>query len=159
MEFEGYLPIPGFPDYLVSEDGLIYSTKSNKFLSQKIAGENYLSVGLYKNGKRKHFFVHQLVAMAFLGHKPCGWTKVVDHINDDRTDNRAANLRIVTQRENTSKHPRGKSKFMGVSKSSCGRYWVSSIHINGKKKTIGVYKSELEASNSYKEYKLSQGVF
>jgi hypothetical protein len=44
----------------------------------------YISVSLSLNGKLKLFSVHQLVAMAFLNHKPNGNTLVVDHIDGDQ---------------------------------------------------------------------------
>lgn len=46
-------------------------------------------------------YVHRLVAEQFLGPKPA-WAEQVDHINSDKTDNRAENLRWVTRKENNS---------------------------------------------------------
>lgn len=48
------------------------------------------------------WYVHRLVAEAFLGEQPDGADQV-DHLNDVRTDNRASNLRWTTRRENNSK--------------------------------------------------------
>ncbi len=102
MTEEIYKSIPGYENiYEVSNYG---NVKSIKFGKEKILKPNktrtgYLQVGLLKDGRKK-IGVHQLVAMAFLNHTPCGMELVIDHINDIKSDNRIINLQVVTQREN-----------------------------------------------------------
>lgn len=72
-----------------------------KTLSIQKVNSGYLIVDLYKNDKSTKFLVHRLVGMAF--QDICGqYIKEleVDHINKDRTDNRAINLHWVTRTEN-----------------------------------------------------------
>ena len=72
-----------------------------KILSLQKVNSGYLIVDLYKNDKSIKFLVHRLVGMAF--QDICGqYIKEleVDHINTDRTDNRAINLHWVTRTEN-----------------------------------------------------------
>lgn len=60
----------------------------------------YLKVGLSKNGKTKHYFVHRLVAEAFipnLENKPC-----VNHKDCNKENNNVNNLEWVTHKENNS---------------------------------------------------------
>ena len=63
--------IEGFPNYLISSLGRIWSKYSNKWLTptKNIKG-NYIR--LYINlGRKNRFYVHQLVANAFLpNHQP-----------------------------------------------------------------------------------------
>jgi DNA-binding transcriptional regulator YiaG len=88
--------------YSVTRDGMIWSHKSNKFLRHTFV-KNYARVGLRdsKNGQeRKQYLVHRLVAESYIPNpddKP-----EVNHINSDRTDNRAKNLEWATRQENNS---------------------------------------------------------
>lgn len=53
---------------------------------------------LSKNGRKKYFYVHNLVANAFLGVKPKRHD--VDHIDKNRTNNNISNLRHQTYKQN-----------------------------------------------------------
>jgi len=113
----------------------------------------YLYVGLCKDQKRTKFKNHQLVAMAFLGHKPNGTNKVVvDHINGVKTDNRLENLQLITNRENGSKDRKGgTSKYVGVCWHKSHNKWVANIYINGIQKTLGFFINEYEAHLAYQK--------
>lgn len=130
---------------------------SFKLIKEKIRkncndGKGYLSIIICLNYKIKRFNIHQLVAMAFLGHEPCGHKLVVDHINGIKTDNRVENLQIITQRENLSKDKKGyTSKYTGVSWAKNINKWVSQIEINGIKMCLGNFNTELEAHLVYQE--------
>lgn len=78
---------------------------------RKTSLRSYSMVTLCKGGVSKNFYVHRLVADAFLGVKPKGL--VTDHINGDKYDNRLCNLRYVTTRQNVcysekTRSPQGK---------------------------------------------------
>lgn len=116
----------------------------------------YLIIGLHKEGKVKTKLIHQLVAIAFLNHKPNGLNMVVNHINFIRSDNRIENIEIVTHRQNSNqKHLKSSSKYTGVSWCNTSKKWVSSISINNKKKTLGRFLNEYEAHLAY-ENKLKE---
>ena len=104
MEEEIWKPIKDFEGYYeVSNIGRVKSlnyrgTGKEKILKNIEDYKGYLEVGLTKNGKRKQFKVHRLVAEAFIPNpenKPC-----IDHINTVKNDNRVENLRWVTYKEN-----------------------------------------------------------
>jgi hypothetical protein len=122
-----------------------------KILKPSKDGWGYLKVVLYYNGSKKNFKIHQLVAMAFLNHKPDGTQNlVVDHINDVKTDNRVENLQIVTQRYNCCKtQGRYTSKFKGVDWFKKRNKWRAAITINGKRKHLGLFNCEEEAAKAY----------
>jgi hypothetical protein len=144
------------PDYNgIYEVSNLGNVKSLRFNKEKIlkggintTGYNYVTI--FKSNIKKNFCNHQLVAMAFLNHIPCGHNLVIDHINDIKTDNRLENLQIVTQRFNVKKtQDRYSSKYKGVSWSKQSKKWQSSITINGKTKHLGYFKCELAAHITY----------
>ena len=78
-------------------------SRNNNFRSRQrgYTYENYLEVQLYKDGKHRDYYVHKLVAEAFIGPRPAGL--VTDHKNGNKRDNRASNLQYITQAENKRK--------------------------------------------------------
>tara|TARA_R110002126_G_scaffold209929_1_gene356508 strand:+ start:1031 stop:1501 length:471 start_codon:yes stop_codon:yes gene_type:complete len=78
----------------------------------------------------------------------------IDHININPLDNRIENLRVVNHRQNMrnqKKKENCSSKYIGVHKN--GKKWFARITIDGKKKHLGSYDTEKEASEVYeKEY-------
>ena len=121
-----------------------------RMLKPIINGYGYLVLNLYKNGKRKSLYIHQLVAMAFLEHTPNGHKIVVDHIDNDKSNNRLENLQLISNRQNTSKDRKGySSKYVGVAWYEAKSKWISQIMINGKLKYLGLFTNELEAAEAY----------
>jgi len=151
---EIFKPIPDFPDYEVSNKGNVRSFKTGKghLLSKAISNKGYPVVSLCRNGIQKLNLVHQLVAMAFLGHKPNGHRLVINHINFKKTDNRVGNLEVVTLRENSNmKHLESSSKYVGVSWNSRDKKWRSQIYINKEAIYLGSFDNELDAHNAYQD--------
>ena len=86
-------------NYTVTEEGKIFNTKTQRELKGTLARNEYLSVQLRIDGKGISFMIHRLVAEAFC-ENPNGYT-IVDHINRDKLDCRAKNLRWVGAKENS----------------------------------------------------------
>lgn len=91
--------IKGFENYQITDDGMVWSKKNNKWLKQTKDRNGYLAVCIYgNNGILKLKKIHRLVAEAFIPNldgKPC-----VDHKNTVKTDNRVDNLQWCTYAEN-----------------------------------------------------------
>lgn len=73
-----------------------------------------------------------------------------DHINGDRLDNRQANLRIVTGRQNKQNQPVNRcsgrtSRFRGVCRTSDGA-WQAQIWLDGRNVHLGRFATEEEAA-------------
>ena len=94
-------------------------------------------------GKRTTLALHR-----FLMGDPSGMC--IDHINHNTLDNRKANLRIVTQRQNcyNSRMVReNKSGYKGVTRS--GKKWTAIIGVNNNKIYLGSFLSPKKASLAY----------
>jgi len=101
MKKEIWLPIEGYKGiYEISDLGRVRSLKygEKRILRPADNGQGYLMVCLCKDGKRKYFSVHRLVALAFVPNM-FGLNEV-NHINEDKTDNREENLMWVDSKEN-----------------------------------------------------------
>lgn len=149
--------VPQYENYMVSNLGnvksLNYRCKGyEKLLKQVINRSGYCSVGLHKDGKQKSFGVQVIVAMAFLGHVPCGHKIEVDHKNDIKTDNRLENLQLLTIHRHKGKtHLGGTSKHTGVSWVERSKKWVVKIKYNGRIVHGGLFKDEDEAGCYYQK--------
>lgn len=100
---EEWRPVVGYEGlYEVSNLGRVVSLHyrhSNRRVELKPFNQiGYLRAQLNKNGLRRKFLVHTLVATAFIPN-PLHRTEI-DHINGDRGDNRVSNLRWCTRSEN-----------------------------------------------------------
>lgn len=93
-----YKPIDGWSNYVVTSCGRVFR-KDGKEVSQVLTGgTQYKYVNLRKQGTRKLIRVHRLIALAFL---PVVEGKAfVDHIDRDKMNNVASNLRWTTASEN-----------------------------------------------------------
>lgn len=74
------------------------AVKRGKVLKQVDIGLGYLQVCLRKNNKNYSRYVALLVWEAFNGPIPKGMQ--VNHINEDKSDNRLENLNLMTPKEN-----------------------------------------------------------
>lgn len=125
--------------------------RKGRILRSRICKNGYSNVCLFSYGVKKTLRVHQLVAITFLNHVPNRHVIVVDHINNNRTDNRLENLQLITQRENVSKNNKGTSKYVGVYWSKKSNKWRSVITINNKRKHLGLFEKEEDAHIAYQK--------
>ena len=88
---EQWAEIDGFPDYAVSNLGQVKSLRFNRLLNPRSNSYGLLRVTLYHERKAKEFYVHHLVAAAFIdGYIP---GKQVRH-REDNEDNNVYNLKF-----------------------------------------------------------------
>jgi hypothetical protein len=163
-EFEGY--------YQVSNMGRVKSLlrvveKSNnrkmtfqpKILSlNKHYKNGYFSAYLRVFDKKERKSLHRLVALSFLD--SVNNKSEINHIDSDKSNNRFDNLEWVSRRENQSFMGKNKSKtsiYTGVHKPNYNRF-IASIYYNGKRITIGSFKTEEEAYQSRKQFELENDI-
>lgn len=76
----------------------------------------------------------------------------VDHINQNRMDNRKANLRICTNAENLrnrTKQSNNTSGFKGVTLDKRRKVWTAQMHFLGKHLFFGAFKTPEDAATVY----------
>jgi hypothetical protein len=92
---EDFIPVENFPNYLLNEDGEIYSIPYKKYIKQQTTNDGYKSVTLNNKGKRQFYLVHRLLALHFIPNDDPENKKLVHHIDKDITNNHISNLRWV----------------------------------------------------------------
>lgn len=112
---EIWKPVPDFEDlYQVSNLGRMkalakYTTTWNgkqyhpeQFIKPIVQHSGYAHVGLWRKQKCKQMRLHRIVATVFCPNDdPVNKTQV-NHINENKLDNRACNLEWVTPKQNTN---------------------------------------------------------
>ena len=93
-DIEGYEGL-----YAITSCGRVWSYYTERFLKPTLI-KGYLRVDLYKDGKAKHFLVHQLVAKAYLPN-PNNWP-IVNHKDEVRLHCWLNNLEWCTYRYNNT---------------------------------------------------------
>ena len=81
--------------YAVSDDGYVMNTKTGKILKGVVNNSGYLTLKNYN----KRDTIHRMIALRFCPKEDLPGLEV-DHINRDKTDNSAANLRWVSKSVN-----------------------------------------------------------
>lgn len=104
-ELEEWRPISGYETrYAVSDQGHIWSLTENRplrpqFGRAKGKTNGYSRVTLWNGIEVKKWFIHALVLRAFIGPRPSDEHEAA-HNNGNSVDNRLANLRWATKKEN-----------------------------------------------------------
>ena len=169
-EYEGYYQASNLGRVKSLDRTVLTSNGHDRFYKGRIIEGNvqkgYRQTALSSDGIGRTFMFSQLVAMAFLEHETNGHDLVIDHINGDKSDNRVENLRIVTQRENSSTCFRPdeesfSSQYVGVNWNKKSSKWKAQIWHNGVSTFLGYYDTEIEASTAYQSAlsKINDGSF
>ena len=146
--------IQNFSNYLIYNNGDIYSVKRAIFLKPRYDRDGYPRVGLVSDDKKNITLkLHQLVCMAYLDFELEGSYKsklVIDHIDNNKNNNYLHNLQIITREQNIRKNnKKNKSGLLkGVYRS--GNKFCSNIRINKQTIYLGTFNTELEAHSAYK---------
>ena len=153
--------IKQYPKYFVTEEGLVFSSKTNKFLKFSYDQQGYQRVGLYVgNYKSKTIKVHRLVAETFIPNPEN--KSEVNHIDGNKHNNRVDNLEWVSSSENKQHaiHTRLKvynnpstgkklgklSNYHNVSYDRSRNKYIGSVAHNGKLHYQKRFDNEIDAA-------------
>lgn len=94
---------PIYDLYAGSEDGNIINIIRRIPNSGRVHKSGYLmfNVRKHRQSGNKTYYVHRFIYECYNGVIPDG--KVIDHINDNKVDNRLCNLQLLTQQQNCKK--------------------------------------------------------
>ena len=88
--------------YFISNKGRVKSLKRGAphILAQQINNSGYLRVSLSQDGEAQYFSVHRLVAIYFVSNDDPLEKNTVDHIDGNKQNNNAENLRWLSLSDN-----------------------------------------------------------
>lgn len=100
---EIWKPVPEFERlYMVSNMGRVFSLYNDKYVDLSLNKSGYVYVSLWRNGVRKQFRLHRLVAMVFVPNDDPDNKVQVNHIDENKQNNAASNLEWCTPSYNTN---------------------------------------------------------
>jgi len=146
MEEYKYEEIIGYENYLIYENGQVFSKKNKRFLKPRVDRYGYLSIQISKNNQRKNVRIHRLIALYFIPNpenKRC-----VDHIDGNKANNSISNLRWASDSENCKngkKRSHNTSGEKNVYWTEQTGKWAVSFSVNGKLKHFGYFDNFEEA--------------
>lgn len=133
------MEVNGFENYLIYEDGSIFSKKRNKFLKNLHHSDGYLQVSLCKDGKVKHFLIHRLIGLHYIPN-PNSYPEI-DHIDRNKLNNSIDNLRWCDRSINNQ----NKGLFTN------NKLGISNIHYH-KSKEIYIFKKTINGKSHEKRF-------
>lgn len=123
--------------------------KKGDVVRVRLHKEGYLYFTFYNNGHKLNLFVHRVVWFLEYGTQ----VELIDHIDQDKTNNRPSNMREATEQQNqfnVSKKKACHSKYKGVSLSTSKKKpWKAYIVINRKNIHLGYFETEVDAAKAY----------
>ena len=156
---KNWIKVPNI-NYEISEDctkvrSLNYKKRGEPFVISGTTDKNgYTWFSVSINGGRRRIGLHHMSYMTFVDSNFLPSRELVlDHIDNDQSNNLPTNLQITSQRINSikDKYNKKSSKYVGVClHKRTGRY-SAQIKYKGSKIHIGYFTDELEAYKSYKE--------
>ena len=145
MEEYKYVEIIGYENYLIYENGQVFSKKNKRFLKPRF-NRGYLYVNVWKNNHGKNMPIHRLIALYFIPNPEN--KQYVDHLDCNPLNNSISNLRWATKGENNKNVKIRRNNTSGeknVHWAGQRSKWCVQFSVNGKMKNFGRFNNFEEA--------------
>lgn len=158
MITETWKQLEDFPNYMISNTGRFKNTKTKKEIKRHLSNTGYYVCSMSNKGKVSSSNIHTLVAKAFVENPNPELYTEVHHIDGDKLNNNADNLKWVTRQENLGK-PKTEYQILRA-------YLLDSIQtllheanekgldINNVVNEILLFSKDVVATNSYNKIKI-----
>lgn len=141
--------ISNYLDYSPETGIFVWKVKTKTSNVNDVAGNTnwrgYVSIWI----NAKPYYAHRLAWAFCNGSWPCG---DIDHINEDKSDNRISNLRVASRSENMfnrSSNKNNTSGIKGVVFCKATSKWRAQIMVDRKSINIGRFTTKEQAANAY----------
>lgn len=145
------IPLANSSEYAIVDPAAYYRLAKYTWWAHKKHGV-YRAVRLTQGRNcTQPIFMHRQIMNGPLRQNSGQVKLYVDHINRNGLDNRRANLRLATNRQN-SMNRRGLNKtsqYKGVYFRPNIKKWVAGIGVNDKRVHLGCFEDEIEAARAY----------
>ena len=118
-------------------------------IAGSLSADGYVRVTIY----HRRYMAHRLAWLFTYGQWP---PHEIDHIDGNRSNNKACNLRLSTSAENNQNISLGKnnkSGYLGVGWLASSNAWRAQIQVSGKNKYLGLFSTAELAHAAYLEEK------
>lgn len=139
---EHWVPVPGFPNYEVSNMGRVVNIKTGVDLKPRTTNLGYVQVALYDKGIRMDRVIHRIVAQAFFVDYDDNIE--VRHINGDKTENTVRNLTLGAKKRIAVRIVENGMEFDSLL--ACGSY------LGGDSRGVSNVINDPKRHKSYKGY-------
>lgn len=123
----------------------------------KICKSGYRRICFRINGKDNFISAHRLAWFIYYGRPPIGY---IDHINQDKTDNRISNMREVTasiNSRNMSMLSTNSSGVTGVCWNKARKAWRARAMTNGTRAFLGYFDDIETAKKAIEDFRSMHG--
>ena len=151
---EEWKRIEEFPSYEISNLGNVRNFWYKRHLTCRDNGKGYLVVHFKVNSKVYTRYVHRLVAVTFLGKSDYD----VDHIDNNKSNNKVDNLQYVSHSENLFliRKRQQPDSFMGVVTTKSG--FIAQTKVGSVRVLQSYHKTALEAARAYDKFVIANGL-
>ncbi len=153
INIEQWRLIDGYDNYEISSHGRVRNNETSKILKVQTQKDGYVTLGLYKDKKKKRYKIHCLVGSAFLEKKDD--ISVIHHIDHNKSNNVITNLTWVTLSEkcrNRSKLAKNNTSGMtGVSYDKTDNCWRADWFEEKSKRKCKIFNVQVYGNEQAKQ--------